>query len=177
MEEHNMSEQTTAPAMRLGLGAGIGMVVAVLGVAVIWVALGGYLLHLHSFFASFIFVWYWCSVERQAFNRWVPSLAGSLVGLAGAWQLAYLTAHYGAAGTGIAVLVIALLLLCLIMQWLTAVVNMPAMLFLTVFSAPQFASADYVELAGAITGGAVFIAVVTFVTSRAVAFFGSPKAA
>lgn len=171
-----MTEQSTTPATpRMGLPAGIGMVVAIFVFSSIWIGLGGHFLHLHSFFASFLFAWYWGAVGQLSFKRWPACLMGSLLGLGASWQLAYLTAHYGAAGTGAGVLVIALLVLCLVMQWFTSVVNMSAMLFMAVLAAPQFAGADYPELAGAIIGGAVFIGGIVFVALRLIAFFGGAK--
>ncbi len=171
-----MSEQNSAPQpARLGLGTGIGMVVAIFGFSSIWIGLGGHFLHLHSFFASFLFAWYWGAAERLDFKRWLPSLLGSLAGIAASWQLAYLTAHYGGAGTGIGVAVIALLVLCLVMQWFTSVVNMSAMLFMAVLAAPQFASANYLELAGAAAGGALFIGAVAFAALQIIAFFSKAK--
>lgn len=169
-----MTDQTSTPAApQMSIAAGIGMVVAIFVLSSLWIGLGGKFLHLHSFFASFVFAWYWGAVERMAFNRWLPSVLGALAGVVLSWQLAYLSAHYGTPGLLIAVLLIAVAVFFLVMQWLSSVLNMSAMLFLALLSAPQFAGVDYVDMAATIVAGAVFMAAVLFVIQRVMAARGS----
>jgi hypothetical protein len=173
-----MSEQTTvAPAApRLGLGVGIGMVVAIFGFSSLWIGLAGGLLHLHSFFASFVFAWYWGSVERLAFSRLVPSLLGSLAGVLLSWLLVYLSAHYGTPGLTVAVVLIALAVLCLVMQWFASVINMSAMLFLALLSAAQFAGrTNYLDMAGTIIAGGLFMALIVYIVQRVMALLAQRK--
>jgi hypothetical protein len=143
------------------------MVVAIFVFSSLWIGLAGGLLHLHSFFASFVFAWYWGSVEGLAFNRLVPSLIGALVGVGLSWLLVYLSAQYGTPGLITAVALIALAVLCLVMQWFTSVINMSAMLFLALLSAAQFAGrTNYLDMAEIIVAGGLFMAAIVYIAQR-----------
>ena len=136
----------------------------------IWIALGSQILGISSFFASFLFLWYWSTVEKVDFARWVPSLVGALVGVLLAWSPKILADLIGPAGGILALVLIIVALFCTIMNWLPLALNGSAMLYLTVFGAPLLlADMDpprVGELFIAIIGGAIFFAgVVKFALS------------
>jgi hypothetical protein len=153
-----MTEQSeTPPALTPFNGLLILMLVIVAVVA--WIILGTALLRVTSFFASFLFLWYWASVEQADFKQWPQCLIGALVGLALAWQSHYLPVHYGTAGLVIALLVIVAAVYAQIMNWAPMAINRSAMLYLTVLAAPALLDKlDVVEMATAIIGGAIFFA-------------------
>ena len=158
---------TAQAAPGLSVPAGIGLVVAIFVFSSLWIGLGGRVLHLHSFFASFVFAWYWGSVEKAAFNRLPSSILGALLGVFLSWLLAYLSAHYGTAGLLVGVLAIAVSVFCLVMQYLASVVNMSAMLFMALLSAPQFTGTlNYLDMAATIVAGALFMAGVLYAGQR-----------
>jgi hypothetical protein len=138
---------------------GFLILVLVIGAAIAWLVIGTKLLGIKSFFASFLFLWFWAAVENADFKQWPQCLIGALVGVGLAWQSAYLPAHFGTGGmiAGISVLLIAIYVQ--IMNWFPIALNRSAMLFLTVFAAPALLSQiNLLETSFAIIGGAVFFA-------------------
>jgi hypothetical protein len=131
----------------------------VIGAAVGWLVIGTKALGITSFFASFLFLWYWAAVEQADFKQWPQCVIGALVGVGLAWQSAYLPTHFGNGGmiAGIAVLLIAIYVQ--IMNWVPIAINRAAMLFLTVMAAPALLKQlDVAETTMAIVGGAIFFA-------------------
>ncbi len=131
----------------------------VVGAIVGWIVIGTKALGIVSFFASFLFLWYWAAVEQADFKQWPQCVIGALIGLGLAWQSAYLPAHFGTGGmiAGISILLIAIYVQ--IMNWVPIAINRAAMLYLTVLGAPALLSKlNVTETALAIIGGAVFFA-------------------
>jgi hypothetical protein len=171
-----MTDQTNTQAAPKSIAAGLGMVVAIFVLSSLWVFLGGYFLHLHSFFAGFVFLWYWGVVEKAAFDRLPASLLGALTGVALSWQLSYLAAHYATAGLAAGVGIIAVAVFIQVMNWAPVAVNLCAMLFLAVLTAPQFMGhADYLDAGATIVAGAVYAAVLIYAAKRATAGRGQPQ--
>lgn len=144
-----------------GLSPFNGFLVVLLVVAAIvgWILIGSKVLGVTSFFASFLFLWYWAAVEQADYGQWTQSVVGALVGLLLAWQSAYLGAHYGQNGmiAGIVILLVAIYVQ--VMNWVPIAVSRSTMLYLTVLAAPAILEKlDPVETAIAIVGGAVFFA-------------------
>jgi hypothetical protein len=124
-----------------------------------WVVIGSKLLGITSFFASFLFLWYWAAVEHADYGQWVQSLIGGLVGLLLAWQTAYLGAHFGVNGMIAGTLILIVAIYVQVMNWVPIAVNRSTMLFLTVLAAPALlAKLDPIETGLAIAGGAIFFA-------------------
>ncbi len=124
-----------------------------------WIVVGSMLLGVTSFFASFLFLWYWAAVEQADYGQWVQSLVGALVGLLLAWQTAYLASHFGTNGMVIGTLILVVAIYVQVMNWVPIAVNRSTMLFLTVLAAPALlAKMDPLETGLAIAGGAVFFA-------------------
>lgn len=164
-----MSDQAiVAPAKtRPSIIVGLGGVVLMFAGTLLWVCLGGRILHLNSFYASFVFAWYWGIVGKAEFIQLPSSILGALLGVAVAWQLSYLSAHYGNSGLVVAIFVIAVVLFMQNMHWGTFLVNPGAMLFLAVFTAPNLlGKIDYVDAALTIVAGAIYMAVVVFILKR-----------
>ena len=130
----------------------------VVGGIIGWIALGSQI-GVVSFFASFLFLWYWAAVDQADFKQWPQCLIGALVGLGLAWQSAYLPAHFGTPGliAGIVILLVAIYVQ--IMNWVPIAINRAAMLYLTVLAAPALLTKLNVAETGlASVGGAVFFA-------------------
>jgi hypothetical protein len=155
-----MSQQTAAtaaPSPTLAL-AGQIMLAIVIAIAV-WIALGTRVFHIRSFFASFLFLWYWSLIDKMDFAKLPAAIAGALVGAAMAWLLVFLSAHFGAPGAIIAVLVMAAAVFGQIMGWAPIALNGAVMLFLTVMTAPQIMGAvNFAEVDKAIVLGAAYFA-------------------
>lgn len=174
-----MSDQTApAPAMpRPTIPAGLGMVVAIFALSSLWVGIGGGILHLHSFFASFVFLWYWGVMDRMALARLPANLLGALVGVALAWQLAYLSAHYGTQGLAAGVAIIAVAVFIQFMNWAPFAVNLCGMLFLAILTAPQFMGhPDFIDVGETIVAGALYAAVLVFVGTGVMNIMAKRKA-
>ena len=155
-----MPEQTAvtpAPSPSLPM-AGQIMLAIVIAIAV-WISLGTFVFHIRSFFASFLFLWYWSLIEKMDFAKLPAVILGALVGAAMAWLLVVLSAHFGAPGAIVAVLVMAAAVFGQIMGWATLALNGATMLFLTVMTAPQIMGAvNFAEVDKAIVLGAVYFA-------------------
>jgi hypothetical protein len=160
------------PSLVMGI---IGLIAIFAGTGA-WVYLGGQALHLHTFYASFVFAWYWGIVDKAQFSRLPSSLTGALLGIAAAWQLSYLSAHDATPGLAVAIGVIAVLLFMQIMHWGVFAVNPAMMLFLAVFTAPQLLGAvNYVDAMATTVAGALYMAGVIYVLMRVTGLGGTAK--
>ncbi|MBK8630018.1 MAG: hypothetical protein IPN84_07370 [Sphingomonadales bacterium] len=155
-----MSEQQEEAA---GLSPFNGFLVLLLIVAAIvgWILIGSKFLGVTSFFASFLFLWYWAAVEQADYGQWTQSVVGALVGLLLAWQSAWLGVHYGQNGMIAGIVIMLAAIYVQVMNWVPIAINRSTMLYLTVLSAPAILMGkDFnpVEVSIAIVGGAVFFA-------------------
>jgi hypothetical protein len=161
-----MAEANAAPdagAHSLSLVNGILLLVLIVVGIVAWIIIGGTALAVKSFFASFLYVWYWANLEKADFKRIPASVIGALVGVGLAWGLKGLPAMYGNTGTIISLLIVVAALFVQIMGWLPIALNASAMLFLTVLAAPALlTNLDFIELTKAIVGGAAFFAALVY---------------
>ena len=112
----------------------VGLIITIVGIAVIagWIFIGLKLLGISSFFASFLFFWYWAAVEEADLKQWPQSALGALVGLALAWQSHWLAGEFGTQGLIAGLIVIVIAVYIQIMNWVPLAINRSAMLFLTV---------------------------------------------
>ena len=151
-----MSDEAQKPAPPTPM---VGLNITIVGIAVIagWIFIGLKLLGISSFFASFLFFWYWAAVEEADLKQWPQSTIGAFVGLALAWQSHWLPAQFGTPGLIAGLLVIVIALYVQIMNWVPLATNRSAMLFLTVLAAPALLDKlDPVEMAKAIGLGALY---------------------
>jgi hypothetical protein len=162
-------EDANTPA-KLSPLHGFYILLLVLAIIVGWIAIGSMLLGITSFFASFLFLWYWAAVEQADFKQWPQCLAGALFGLLLAWASHYLPVRFGGAGLGVALALLVAAVYVQIMNWAPQVCNRSAMLFLTVLAAPALLEKlNLAETALAITGGALFVGGVVKLAMMAVA--------
>ena len=179
-----MSEQTIAPRAALPargkrplgqrLGFALGGLVLIFAFTFAWLYLAGRVLHLHTFYASFVFAWYWGIVDKAEFSRLPWSILGCLLGLAVVWQLSFLSAHYGTAGAVVAVLVIAAVLFMQIMHWGARVINPGTMLFLAVFTAtPIMGVVNFMDAGATTVAGALYMAAVIYMLKRVTGIGGA----
>jgi hypothetical protein len=84
---------------------------------------------------AFMFLWYWANNEQLQFNRLVPAMLGSLVGIGIAWLLWYGTVTGGSMGLiGLGALIVALYLD--VIKAVPIAINTATMLFVTLAAAP-----------------------------------------
>ncbi len=152
-----MNQPAEAPAALTPFN-GFLIFLLVVGAIIGWILLGSQF-GVVSFFASFLFLWYWAAVEQADFKQWPQCLIGALVGLGLAWQSAYLPAHFGTPGMVVGIMVLLVAIYVQIMNWVPIAINRAAMLYLTVLAAPALlAKLNVPETALAIAGGALFFA-------------------
>ena len=136
---------------------GLIITVVIVVASVICILLGSKLFNVTSFFASFLFLWYWAAIEEANFDRWLPTFIGAFTGLLLALQLKYLPMELGTTGMIVSILILVFAVYIHIMDWVPIALNKAAMLFLTVFAAPPILEIiDPIEVATAIALGALF---------------------
>lgn len=89
-----------------------------------------------DFWAGFLFVLYWSSVEHLKVERLPHCIVGAATGLLVSFALQVLPQMYGPAAALIPVAAIFFMVYCQVMGWLPVVVNTATMLFLTVATMP-----------------------------------------
>ena len=152
----NMADENVKPEPMKPLSALVAVFI-ILAVVILWLIIGAQLFSIVSFFASFLFLWYWASVEHAVFAQWPQSLCGALLGLILAWLARELPVLLGSPGTFGALGLIALAIWFQLVGWLPLICNRSAMLFLTVLAAPALLSKlDLAETALAIALGAIY---------------------
>lgn len=159
-----MSE--TPEAAPPGYGAGIVILLVVVIGIVGWIAIGS-AISLTSFYASFLFLWYWATVDKLDIRKFLPSMIGALIGIALAWGVYALPAQLGEVpGTILALCLILLALYVVIIERVPFAFNPALTLYLTVVAAPALlTTSNFGELALAtLLGGAFFALFVTAVT-------------
>jgi hypothetical protein len=156
-----MSDQS-GPAASPTLATGALITAVIVAAITGWVFLGPLALGITSLYASFLFGWYWISMEHGVFRQWLPCLLGALLGLAFNWAVHMLAPKLGMPGALIAILVaLAALIFVQVMNWLPVAVNRCTMLFITVLAAPALLEKmNFTEVAIAISGAAVYFAAV-----------------
>ncbi len=156
-----MSEQA-GKAPPPGVLIGILITAVILAIIIGWIVLGTVTMGITSFYASFLFGWYWISVEEGAFPQWLPCTVGAFVGLAFSWAVHALPGSLGALnGTLAIVALLALLIYLQLMNWVPVAINRCTMLFLTVLGAPALLTTmNFGEVAAAIGASAVYFAAV-----------------
>ncbi len=159
-----MSQDGTAFGARMSLAAGVQLLVFIAVAAAGWEGLA-MVLHMKAGFTGFLFLWYWATVEKAAFDRLLASVLGAGLGAALAWMLLYLPTAFGGAGLIVALAVLSGVVLMMIMGQAPLIVNNASMLFLTVLTAPpllgvvQAGAVDAAILLGALYfGGLVYLA-------------------
>ena len=160
---------TTAPAPSpqepprppLAWGAAITGLVAFAVVS--WVVLGAYVLHLPSFFAAFLLLWYWASVQKADFRKLPAAIIGALVGIGLTWAMRSLTSAFGTAGVVAGGVLIIIAILVEIMGWVRVALNPCAMLFLTVASIPPLAqAANFRETISSLLIGVAYLSLIVW---------------
>lgn len=147
------AQKQVAPTPVGGLIITMIIVIAIAG----WIFLGLKWLGISSFFASFLFFWYWGAVEGADLKKWPHCTMGAFVGLALAWQSQWLAQNFGTQGLIAGLLIILAAVYLEVMNWLPWAINRSAMLFLTILAAPIILEKlDPVEMSKAIGLGALY---------------------
>lgn len=174
------AESTPAPAP-ITVVSGLMLLGFIIVALAAFEAAGIMLVHmsLEVFFASFLLLWHWATVEKNEFSRLPHSVIGALVGVALAWWSGFAVAHFGMPNglvMGLVPIIVALFLV--IMNWIPVAFNSSAMLFVTVLGAPALAKgANYVDLSIAVILGAAFFSAAVWLALQYVAWRGKAKAA
>lgn len=160
MTEDVSTTTAAAPPAPLSPLHGFFLLLIVVGAIVAWTMLGQ-VIGVTSFFASFLFLWYWGAVEHADMKQWPQSLAGALVGLGLAWACVALPKIFQTPGVIALIILLVVAIYVQLMNWLPMAVNRSCMLFLTVLGAPALLEKlDVFETALAIGIGAIFFAAV-----------------
>ena len=116
-------------------------------------------------YAGFAFLLYWAGIDHMNLQRFVPVLVGSLFGLSVAYAMHAMPAAFGPVGMGAVMIIVLTMIYCQIMGWLTTLINMATMLFLTIGTIPALQAEDKYDhmaiavlLAAGFSGGLVLLA-------------------
>ncbi|MFO1256395.1 MAG: hypothetical protein U1E37_12130 [Sphingomonadaceae bacterium] len=168
-----MNDKTEAAAATPGPLAGLAITAIVIVLIVAWIAIALGVLGMadKTLVGAFMFLWYWANNEQLQFNRLVPAMLGSLVGIGVAWFLLYGTQ----AGGIMALAALGTLILALYLDVIKAVpiaVNTATMLFVTLAAAPLIQlEVDWVELVKSTVLGGLFFAGAVFGLQKLAARF------
>lgn len=149
MAETSSGAQLSAPKAAMITAAIIVLVAILVG---IYVALG-----IEAMYAGFLFSLYWGAVKHVDLKEFLPSLVGSLGGLALAAGLHHLPQLYGTPALVAALVAIILAIYAQIRNSVPFLVNTAFMLYLTIGTIPAVgAREDYPGMAYSLVIGAAF---------------------
>lgn len=170
-----MTETNAAPAAAApGPLAGLGITAIVVVLVFAWAVIGTKLSWEKTMFGGFLLLWQWANLEALEIKRMPATIAGSLVGIALAWQVVYLSQQMGTTGMIIGLLIMVASIYVQVINALPFLFNTAAMLFLTVAAAPLIQlEVNFVELALATLVGGVFFGVSVEAIKRIAAKFGA----
>ena len=154
--------------------AGLAITAIVMVLIVGWIALALGVLKLTdtTLVGAFMFLWYWANNEQLRFDRLVPAMLGSLVGIGIAWFLVYGAQHYGGPGLTAALALLVLALYLDVIKALPLLVNTATMLFVTLAAAPLIQlHVDWIELVISTVAGGAFFAGAVFALQKLAARF------
>lgn len=166
-----MSEQIPAePAPPPSLLAGFFILLIVIVGIVGWIVLGS-TAKLTSFYASFLFLWYWSTVDHLDFKKFFFSMIGAMIGIGLAWGLHTLPTAMGTNGIILSLVLVVVAVYLVIIERLKFAFNPALTLYLTVVAAPALLeNSNFGELALAtLLGGAffgLFVFIVLFIVSK-----------
>lgn len=130
-------------------------------------------LGIDQFWAAFIFLLSWASVEHAALDKLLPCAVGALGGLALAWSHQLLPGWLGESqGMLVFFGLILIAVYLIIMSWLPVLINFAFMLFLTVGTVPavqQTADTTFPGAFKALALGIVFFGALVWVGNRVMA--------
>jgi hypothetical protein len=156
-----VTDAAASPAAKPPLTPGKGLI-ALLAIIVL-VALYLWLAHsvgVAEVWPGMLFVLYWAALEHVQMDRLVPSAVGALCGLALAFSLEPLPRLLGDMGWAVFLALVLIAVYCHVMKWLTTVVNLAFMLYLTVGTIPVVQQhADHKNAFGGLLFGIVFMVV------------------
>ncbi len=163
------SENQTAASPPGYLAGFITLIVVILGI-VGWIFIGSSLT-LSSFYASFLFLWYWATINQLDIRKFPSSMVGALVGVGLAWGVHDLPVLLGTPGVVLSLLLVLCAIYLLILEKFTFVFNPAMALYLTVIAAPALLeTSDFREVGLAtLIGGAFFagfVFCVQFIASK-----------
>lgn len=127
-------------------------------------------LDIHQMWAAFLFLLYWAGIEHVAFDKLLPCLMGAVGGLLLAWSEQLLPGLLGEMG-GLAFFgLILVAVYCQVMGWVSVLVNLTFMLFLTVGTMPAVQKGlDFPEAFMAIGLGCIYFAGLAWIGTRVMA--------
>lgn len=153
--QHSAAAPATAEAV-MTPGRGVLVLFAIIVVVGAFLALS-HALGVVEVWAAFLFLLYWAGIEHAAVERLPACVSGAVLGLLMGYLLKMLPLWLGtAAGGGVFLALVLLLVYCQVMGWLVVAVNMVTMLYLTVTTIPAIQSG--VDFGGAFSALAAGIA-------------------
>lgn len=122
------------PALTPGKGLLVLLAIVVLVSLYVWLA---HTVGVVQVWPGMLFVLFWAAIEHVQMDKLVPSAVGALCGLGLAYSMQPLPEMLGtAAGWSVFLALILVAVYCHVMKWLTTVVNLAFMLYLTVGTIP-----------------------------------------
>jgi len=123
----------------------------------------------HYYF-GFLFMIYWGAIMQMAMPAFLPSLIGSLTGLAIAWMPLGLAPIIGPTAYVISIIAIATLVFCFLRGHFRVVVNIATMLFLTLSGIPELQLVENApQMVAAVIIAALYMGAVAIVMNRLMA--------
>ncbi len=154
-----------------------GKALLMLGAIIVFVGLFialNYWAGIADFWAGFLFILYWSTVEQMNEQRLPHCIVGAVVGLLAAYALQTLPQILGPYGLLIPMAAILVMIYCQLMGWLAVAVNTATMLFLTVATIPMLQSnGDFVSIFSGLGMGVVFFVTLMAGGSRLAAKFST----
>jgi len=135
MNDATLTNETTVVAVPMTPAKGLLALLNIIVFVAAFVALN-YWIGVVDFWAGFLFVLYWSSVEHLKVERLPHCIVGAIVGLLVSYAMQTLPLTMGIVGALIPLSVIIVMVYCQVMGWLPVVVNTASMLFLTVATMP-----------------------------------------
>ena len=124
-----------APATKLSPGVGLLVLVGLIVVigAFLWLT---HLMSITEVWVAFLFLLYWAGINHSSMAMLPACIFGAVFGLLLAYALQLLPQLMGNAGLLVFLGLILAIVFCQIVGWLTLMINMSTMLFLTVGTIP-----------------------------------------
>ena len=117
-----------------------------------------------EFWPGLVFLFYWSTFEQFSLQRLPHTVIGMAAGIGLSCAVFTLPGMYGSAGQIAGPTLIAAAVYCLIMGWLTIVINVPAMLMLTVCTIPILGEAGrFAQIGLGLASGVIFFGTLAFV--------------
>jgi hypothetical protein len=162
---------TAEDTQALSAGKALLMLGAIIVFVGLFIALN-FWVGIEDFWAGFLFILYWSTIEQMKEDRLPHCIVGAIVGLLAAYALQTLPQILGPYGLLIPMVAILVMIYCQLMGWVPVAVNTATMLFLTVATIPVLqAQGNFVSIFSGLGLGVAFFVTLMAGGSRLAAKF------